>query len=160
MLYLSAAISSSSLERSTAVVAASTNLVDEATEVAEQQGTDLNEDWTAFGPTNVELHRVDVLARLEDGWSALEAANELEPEALGGMTRERQAQHLITMARVQLLTRHKEGAVKSLVRADELAPEEVRRRQSSRDLVEDLLGATPVPSTELRALAARCGLRA
>lgn len=160
MLYLSAAISSAASERSTAAVAQATSLVDHAGEVAEQQGVDLNEDWTAFGPTNVGLHRVDVLARFEDGWSALEAAESVDAAALAGLTRERKAQHLITMARAQLLTRRKSEAAKSLLRADKLAPEEVRRRKSTVDLVADVVGATPVPSGELRALAARCALRA
>lgn len=160
MLYLSAAISSAASERSTAAVARATSLVDHAGEVAEQQGVDLNEDWTAFGPTNVGLHRVDVLARFEDGWSALEAAEGVDAAALAGLTRERKAQHLITMARAQLLTRRKSEAGKSLLRADKLAPEEVRRRKSTVDLVADVVGATPVPSGELRALAERCGLRA
>lgn len=160
MLYLNAAIAASSLERSTAAVAAAAGYVDEAAEVAERQGADLNEDWTAFGPTNVVMHRVDVLARFEDGWSALEAAEGLEPSALGATTRERRAQHLITMARAQLLTRHKEPAVAALLEAEALAPEEVRGRQSTVDLVADLLGAVPVPSGELRGLAERCGLTA
>jgi transcriptional regulator with XRE-family HTH domain len=160
MLYLNAAIAASSLERSTAAVAAASTHVDRAAEVADRQGADLNEDWTAFGPTNVTMHRVDVLARFEDGWSALEAAEGLEPAALGASTRERRAQHLITMARAQLLTRHKEPAVAALLEAETLAPEEVRGRQSTVDLVADLVGAVPLPSGELRGLAERCGLTA
>lgn len=160
MLYLNAAIAAASVERSTSAVAQASDHVEQAGEVADRQGADLNEDWTAFGPTNVALHRVDVLARFEDGWSALEAAEGLEDAALARTTRERRAQHLITMARAQLLTRHKEPAVKALLDAEELAPEEVRGRGSTRDLVADLVGAVPVPSTELRALAERCGIRA
>ncbi|MFB7272866.1 helix-turn-helix domain-containing protein [Streptomyces sp. NPDC056244] len=160
MLYLSAAISASAAERSPAAVAGATGHADQANEVAQRQGADLNEDWTAFGPTNVVLHRVDVMARFEDGWSALEAADGLDPEALGNMTRERQAQHHITMARAQLLTRRKEDAAASLLKADWLAPEEVVGRQATVDLVKDVVGATPIPGRDLRALAVRCGLRA
>src|SRR5262249_49908822 len=134
MLYLNAAIASASLERSTAAVQQATTHVDQAGEVADRQGADLNEDWTAFGPTNVGLHRVDVLTRFEDGWSALEAAGDLGDDALERLTRERRAQHLITMARAQLLTRRKDDAAESLVKADRLAPEEVRGRQSTVDL--------------------------
>jgi transcriptional regulator with XRE-family HTH domain len=160
MLYLNAAIASAALERSTAAVRLAADHVDQAGEVADRQGADLNEDWTAFGPTNVMLHRVDVLTRFEDGWSALEAADDLDEEALGGLTRERRAQHFITMARAQLLTRRKEDAAESLVQADRLAPEEVRGRQSTVDLVKDVVGASPAPGGELRRLAERCGLRA
>uniref|UniRef100_A0AAU2VB70 Helix-turn-helix domain-containing protein n=1 Tax=Streptomyces sp. NBC_00003 TaxID=2903608 RepID=A0AAU2VB70_9ACTN len=160
MLYLNAAIAASAQERSTQAVRKAERHIDEAAEVADQQGADLNEDWTAFGPTNVTLHRVDVLARFEDGWSALEAAGCLSSEAMGNLTRERHALHLITMARAQLLTRRKGDAAKSLVEAAKLAPEEVHGRQSTIDLVKDVVGATPVPSGELRALAEACGLRA
>lgn len=160
MLYLNAAVASSALARSTAAVRQATGHVDQAEEVAKQQGADLNEDWTAFGPTNVGLHRVDVLARFEDGWSALEAADALGDAELSGLTHERRAQHLITMARAQLLTRDKHHAATSLVEAERLAPEEVYGRRSTVDLVADIVGAMPVPSAELRGLAERCGVPA
>ncbi|MFJ2955011.1 helix-turn-helix domain-containing protein [Streptomyces sp. NPDC087270] len=160
MLHLNAAIAAAAEERSTDAVRAATGHVDEAAEVADRQGADLNEDWTAFGPTNVLMHRIDVLARFEDGWSAIEVAEDLDARALADIARERRAQHLITMAHAQLLTRHKEPAAQALLEAERLAPEEVRGRRSTRALVEDLVGASPVPSGELRGLAARCGIRA
>jgi len=160
MLYLSAALAASSQERTTARARAATDFVDEAADVAQRQGRDLNEDWTMFGPTNVELHRVDMLIRFEDGWSALEAADELSQDALTRMTRERQAGHHVAMARASLLTRRKDTAEKELLEADKLAPEEVRGRLDTVNLVKDIVGATPSPGSELRALAERCGLRA
>lgn len=160
MLYLSAALAASSQERSTARVRAAGGYVDEASDVADRQGGDRDEDWTMFGPTNVGLHRVDVLLRFEDGWSALEVAAGLDREAIAGMSRERQAGHRVAMARASLLTRRKEDAARALLEADELAPEEVRGTPSTVDLVKDVVGATPSPGGELRALAERCGLRA
>lgn len=160
MLYLNAAVACSGQERSTAAVRAATDLVDKAGETAARQGGDRNEDWTAFGPTNVGLHRVDVLTRFEDGWSALQAADSLNAEAISALTRERRAQHLITRARASVLARRKEAAADALVEADRLAPEEVRGRPSTVALVQDVVGLTPVPGGQLRALAARCGLRA
>jgi transcriptional regulator with XRE-family HTH domain len=160
MLYLSAALAASSQERTTARVRTASGYVDEAADVADRQGADLNEDWTMFGPTNVGLHRVDMLVRFEDGWSALEAADTLEVEALARMTRERQAGHRVAMARASLLTRRKDDAAKELLEADKLAPEEVRGRPDTVNLVKDVVGATPNPGADLRALAERCGLRA
>lgn len=160
MLYLSAALAASSEERTTARVRAAGGYVDEAADVAKRQGVDLNEDWTMFGPTNVGLHRVDMLIRFEDGWSALEAADDLDPQALGKMTRERQAGHHVAMARASLLTRRKDEAAKELLEANKLAPEEVQGRPDTVSLVKDVVGATPNPGGELRALAERCGLRA
>ncbi|WP_434744701.1 helix-turn-helix domain-containing protein [Streptomyces sp. A-14] len=160
MLYLSAAISASSMGRNPDRVRDAVEHVDQADEVADQQGADLNADWTNFGPTNVSLHRVDVLARFEDGWSALEAADGLDGGAVQGLKAERQAGHLITMARAQLLTRKKEAAAKSLMEAARLAPEEFKGRPATVNLVKDVVGSTPRPGGELRALAARCGLQA
>jgi hypothetical protein len=160
MLYLKAAIASSALERSTTVVRQAVGYIDHADEIADRQGPDMNADWTAFGPTNVHLHRVDVLARFEDGWSALEAAACVDEAALAELPRERRARHLITMARAYLLARRKEDAANALVEAARLAPEEVEGRKSSVHLVEDLMGVMPVPSAELRRLAVRCGLSA
>ncbi|MFI6857013.1 hypothetical protein [Streptomyces sp. NPDC050416] len=50
--------------------------------------------------------------------------------------------------------------MKELVKADRLAPEEVRGRPDTVNLVKDIVGAVPNPGSELRALAERCGLRA
>ncbi|MGC4925487.1 helix-turn-helix domain-containing protein [Streptomyces sp. DT117] len=160
MLYLSAAISASSMERTPDRVRDAVEHVDQADEVADQQGADMNADWTNFGPTNVSLHRIDVLARFEDGWSALEAADGMDGGAVQGLKAERQAGHLITMARAQLLTRKKEAAAASLVEAARLAPEEFKGRPATVNLVKDVVGATAKPGGELRALAARCGLQA
>jgi hypothetical protein len=160
MLYLNAAVAASDQERSRGAVSGAEAMLAEAEEAARRQGGDRNEDWTAFGPTNVVLHRCDVLTRFEDGWSALDAAHGLDPEAFAAMTRERRAQHLISMARASLLTRHKETAVKELLEAERLAPEEVHGPPATVNLVKDLLQAMPVPSGELRLWAQRCGLQA
>ncbi|MGW3165851.1 helix-turn-helix domain-containing protein [Streptomyces sp. NPDC001142] len=160
MLYLSAAVSASAQERTASRVRAAIEHVDQAGEVADQQGADLNMDWTNFGPTNVALHRVDVLARFEDGWSALDAAEAVTDADVRKLRNERRAGHLITLARAQLLTRKREAAAASLFQAARLAPEEFRGRPGTMALVKDVLAATPLPSGELRALAARCGLQA
>ncbi|MFD5266766.1 helix-turn-helix domain-containing protein [Streptomyces sp. NPDC058335] len=158
MLYLSAALAESSQERTTDRVAAASGYVDEAGEVAARQGADLDEDYTQFGPTNVVLHRMDMLLRFEDGWSALEAAKKAEPAALAEMTRERQAGHQVAVARASLLTRRKDDAAKALLEAERLAPEEVRGTPNTVNLVKDVVGATARPEAPLRALAERCGL--
>ncbi|CAL9484964.1 hypothetical protein SUDANB108_03130 [Streptomyces sp. enrichment culture] len=160
MLYLSAALAASSQERTTARMRLATGFVDEAAEIADRQGADRNEDWTMFGPTNVGLHRVDVLLRFEDASAALEAAGGLSPEALRNMTRERRAGHHVALARASLLTRRKEEAARELLEAERLAPEEVRCRPDAVSLVKDVVGATVEPGGQLRALAERCGLRA
>ncbi|GHC71687.1 helix-turn-helix domain-containing protein [Streptomyces flavofungini] len=160
MLHLSAALAASSQERTTDRVRAAVGFVDEADDVADRQGSELNEDWTMFGPTNVGLHRVDVLIRFEDGWSALEAADDLDRASLAAMTRERRAGYHIAVARASLLTRRRADAVEELLKADKLAPEEIEGRPDAVNLVKDVVGATPDPGGQLRALARRCGLPA
>ncbi|MEV5680250.1 helix-turn-helix transcriptional regulator [Streptomyces sp. NPDC052179] len=160
MLYLAAAVAASALDRTPARVETAGDHLDQAAEVADQQGADLNQDWTNFGPTNVGLHRIDVLTRFEDGWSALDAAEDMDDTAVRSLAPERRAQHLITVARAQLLTRKKEAAAASLVEASRLAPEEFKGRPSTVSLVKEVVGAMPVPPGDLRALAAQCGLHA
>ncbi|WP_241844806.1 helix-turn-helix domain-containing protein [Streptomyces silvensis] len=160
MLYLNAAIAASAQPHSTAAVRTAMGYVDEAREVARLQGADLNEDWTMFGPTNVELYRVDVLMRCEDGWSALDAADGIDTRDLESMTKERRAQHHLTRARAALLVRRNDDAVESILEAERFAGEEVHGRRSGIGLVQDVIDGTLVPSGRLRALAERCGLRA
>ncbi|NSC21456.1 helix-turn-helix transcriptional regulator [Streptomyces albus subsp. chlorinus] len=160
MLYLNAAVAASARPRTPGSVIEASGHVDQAEEAAGRQGEDRNEDWTMFGPTNVRLHRIDVLVRFGDGWSAVEAAEGLDPAALAGLTRERRALHLLAMARASVLTRQREQATRALLEADAMAPEEVRGRPSGVHVVRDVVAVTPQPSRELRELAERCGLRA
>ncbi|MFD5554791.1 helix-turn-helix domain-containing protein [Streptomyces sp. NPDC127068] len=160
MLYLNAALAASGeKEKSSRAIRSATDLVEAAADVAQQQGSDLNADWTAFGPTNVGLHRIDVLVRFEDGWSALAAASGLDDTFIANLAKERRAQHRLSMARAQLLTRRKDAAVQSLLEADALAPEEVRRRPSTVHLVKTLISVHPQPGEALQRLAKACGLR-
>lgn len=160
MLCLSAALAASSQERTAVRVRDANGYVDEARELAERQGGDRDEDFTMFGPTNVLLHRIDMLTRLDDGWSALEAAEGLDPVALAALSRERQAGHFVTLARASLQARRKDAAAEAVMAADRLAPEEVRGRPDAVNLVKLLVSVVPRPSWQLRELAGRCGLRA
>ncbi|WP_244502366.1 DNA-binding protein [Streptomyces oceani] len=158
MLYLVAAVGATGEGRSRQAVAAATESLGEATQVAEQQGGE-GADFTSFGPTNVELHEVDVLLRLDDAWSAIEAAQRIDTGAISALGRERQARHLVTTARASALTRSREDAVRDLLEAERLAPEEMRRPSVTR-LIGELTELVSAPGPELTGLARRCGLRA
>ncbi|SCK38904.1 Helix-turn-helix domain-containing protein [Streptomyces sp. WMMB 714] len=158
MLYLVAAVGVSGHDRSPATVADATQLLAQAGEIAERQGPH-GADYTSFGATNVALHEVDVLLRLDDAWSAVEAAQNIPPQAVGALGRERQARHLVSTARARALTRSREAAVRDLLEAERLAPEEVRR-PSVAQLVDELVELVPSPGPELAGLARRCGLSA
>ncbi len=158
MLYLVAAIGATGGGRSPAAVAEATDRLAEAGDLAERQGDD-DADFTGSGPTNVALHEVDVLLRLDDAWSAVEATRRIEPAALAAMGRERRARHLVTTARAAALTRRRDDATRALLEAERLAPEEVHR-PAVVAIVQDLLLLVPSPGADLRGLAERCGARA
>lgn len=158
MLYLVAALGATGEGRSRQAVATATERLGEAGEVAQQQG-ECGADFTNFGPANVQLHEVDVLVRLDDAWSAVEASQRVDAGAVAALGRERQARHLVTTARAAALTRRREDAIRDLLEAERLAPEEVRRPSVTR-LVGELTELVPTPGPELTGLAQRCGLRA
>ncbi|MFD5316146.1 hypothetical protein [Streptomyces sp. NPDC127098] len=158
MLYLVAAVGATGGGRSPAAVATAADRLGAAAEVAERQGGD-GADLTGFGATNVRLHEVDVLLRLDDARAAVEAGRRIAPGALAALGRERRARHLVTTARALALTRRRDEASTALVEVERLAPEEVRR-PAVVPVVRDLLLLVPAPSLELRTLAERCGVRA
>lgn len=158
MLYLVAAIGATGSGRSPGAVSAATEHLRMASEVAQRQG-DADADYTSFGPTNVALHQTDVFLRLDDAWSALEAAAQIDPAALSALSRERRARHLVTSARAQLLTRRRGDAARALLEAELLAPQELRRT-SGQAVLSDLLDTSEQPGEDLRGLAQRCGLPA
>ncbi|WP_436735828.1 helix-turn-helix domain-containing protein [Streptomyces sp. BBFR102] len=158
MLYLVAAIAVTGDGRSPHTVKVAADTLGAAGDVAAQQG-EQGADYTSFGSTNVALHEVDVALRLDDAWSAVESSADITPGALRALSRERQARHLVTTARARALTRDRSAAVRDLLDAERLAPEEVRRPSVNR-LVEELMELVPVPGPELTGLARRCGLPA
>ncbi|WP_323369539.1 helix-turn-helix domain-containing protein [Streptomyces alkaliterrae] len=156
MLYLVAAVAATGDGRSQHAISTATEQLETAREVAlidERSG-----DFTEFGLTNVQLHEADVLLRLDDAWSALETARKIEPQAVRKLSRERQSRFLITTARAAALTRRREDAIRDLLNAERLAPEELRRPDVLR-LVAELLELVPTPSAKLTGLARRCGLQ-
>jgi hypothetical protein len=53
-------------------------LLTEAEEAADRLGDDLNLRWTAFGPTNASLHRVNIAVTLGDAGTAIDVARAIE----------------------------------------------------------------------------------
>lgn len=134
-------------------------LLGEADVTARRLGRDANYCWTAFGPSNVTVHRVSAAVAAVDPGGALQAAHRITPGQLA--VPERRAQHLLDVARGYGLAGRDELAVRTLLDAEKLAAEEIRYQPASRHLVSSLLerrgrGVTP----ELRALATRIGAAA
>ncbi len=133
-------------------------LVGEATTASHQLGADYADLHTIFGPTNVAIHGVQIAAELGDGRQALRRAARVDADRLPPMLVERRTHFLIDVARGYAQQADDGAAVGTLLRADRLAPEEVRFNPVVGELIALLLrrerrGATP----GLRELAANLG---
>lgn len=156
-LYLKAAVAASEAEAADDVA----SFIGEAERVARQLGRDGNAMWSAFGPTNVQVHRVSTLVRLHAGAAAATAAEQIAPDALGGLPRERRAHFLVDVAQGYTQMGRRDTAARTLLAAERLAPQEVHCRPASCNLVRDLVeSAVQAPSWDLRGLAERCGVTA
>jgi hypothetical protein len=127
-----------------------------AEDAAQQIGGDRNDFHTEFGLTNVALHAVGVSVELGDAGEALRRAATIDASAL---STERRARFLIDVARAYGQRRKTAEAVRTLLEAESLAPEQVRNHTLVREMVRDLLrGERRSVNPELRALARRVGV--
>lgn len=113
-------------------------LLDEASRLANRLGGDRNDYWTAFGPTNVDIHRVSTHAALRDWHTATHVAERMDQHRLNQLPRERRANHYVDVASAYALGGRTDQAIARILQADALAPKEVRCRPIARDLVHDL----------------------
>jgi transcriptional regulator with XRE-family HTH domain len=155
MLYLKAAMAAAAAED---LRTASTHLAQASGEAA-RLGEDANALWTAFGPTNVAVHRVAAYVHLSEGGDAVAAADTLSQADRDALPRERRAHHLVDLAHAYTQAGQRSQAVDTLLSAENVAAEEVRCRSRSLELVEDLrLLGVGAAEGRLQALAQRCGL--
>ncbi|NJC70286.1 helix-turn-helix transcriptional regulator [Planosporangium thailandense] len=114
---------------------------------------------TAFGVTNVALHRLAALVRMEEGGRAVAFARTIEPQSLVRLPRERKAAYLLDMAEAHRQCRHYSEATAAVLRAEQIAPDEVRRRPSTHTLIRRLLSVSSGEAALLlRRLADRAGV--
>jgi hypothetical protein len=131
-------------------------LLDEAGQAGSRLGSDYNHRWTAFGPANVLLHRVNVAVRLGDAGSAISYARKVNLDQL--TVTERKASLFVDTAQAFSQWGKHEKALHALCTAEQLAPLEVRSRPAVRRLVSDLLAtAPPTVRPHLSEFAARIG---
>ncbi|MGC4809765.1 helix-turn-helix domain-containing protein [Micromonospora sp. DT228] len=121
-------------------------LLDEAAVLAARVGDGHDRCWTAFGPTAVELARVTAAVELGDGPQAV-ARHE---EAIGRdgwrwLPIEHRAAHLIDAARAYLQTDDPANAARVLLRAESIAPAEIRHRPAARDVVAQVARDSDAP---------------
>jgi hypothetical protein len=125
----------------------------EADDAARRLGVDGNHLWTAFGPTNVAIHRVNTAMELGDVQIALDHGPNLDT---GLLPVERQVRHSLDVARAYNASGQREAAVATVLTAERVAPEQVRHHYLSRQLVQHWVRtALGKPSFELDRLARR-----
>jgi hypothetical protein len=140
----------------------SSELNAEAARIAAMLGGDRNEQYSAFGPTNVLLHRVSALADMREGGRVVEEAGHIGPDQLAALPRERRANHFLDVARGFSQCGKRDDAIGLLLQADQIAREEVRCRPLTHTLVLDLVRSYPRghrPSAPLARLATQMGIQ-
>ncbi|MBB5808958.1 transcriptional regulator with XRE-family HTH domain [Saccharothrix ecbatanensis] len=104
----------------------------EAQDAADRLGADANHVWTAFGPTNVKIHRVATAMELGD----VQVAVDLGPAVdTSGLPVERQVRHSLETARALSAWNRTDAALSIVLEAERHAPEQVQHHYLSRQLV-------------------------
>lgn len=116
-------------------------LLAEAEDTARRLGQEANHCWTAFGPVNATLHRVNIAVTLGDAGTAIDLARSIHLDAIA--VTERKATLLIDTARAFLQRHRHENAYLAIRAAHQTAPEEVTGRAAVRDLVRELAATAP-----------------
>lgn len=103
----------------------------EADRIADRTGPAEKVHWLSFGPTNVGVHRVSVLAELDEYAQAVEKAQEIRmPD---DWPPSRMAHHYAEVARAQMWTGCTEAAFRNLLEARKLAPQQTRYHPTVRE---------------------------
>src|SRR6266571_344773 len=125
----------------------------EAQESADRLGRDANHLWTAFGPTNGAIHRVNTAMELGDVQIALDIGPLLDTS---GLPAERRVRHALEVARAYSARNRRDEGLAMLLEAERTAPEQVRHHFISRQLVLTWVRQQRgKPSVELAGLASR-----
>lgn len=150
MLHLVGAVASSRREDRSDTTA----FLTEADEAATRLGGDANHLWTAFGPTNVAIHRVTAAMELGDVQVAVDLGPRIDT---GALPTERRVRHAIETARAYVRWNRADDALGLLLRAEQDAPEQVRYHRLSRILVREMI-RLPRPASRAVELAYRMGV--
>ncbi|MFJ2215021.1 hypothetical protein ACIQVO_31805 [Streptomyces sp. NPDC101062] len=129
------------------------DILGRADQAAQRLGTDSNELWTAFGPTNVAIHTVATAGELGDHQIAADLGRRIETS---GLPVERQVRHSLEVARALAARNQGDEALDILLQAESLAPEQIRHHTMSRELVlRWIRNSRGRPHSNLTALARR-----
>lgn len=133
--------------------------LDQADRLAGMLGEDANHGWTAFGPTNVAIHRVSVAVELGDAGEAIRLAADVDPQRLPVGLTSRRAQLSLDLAWAQTQRRRDAEATLHLLEAERVGPETVRHNVIAQELIRELLSRNAKSKTSaLSDLAVRAGI--
>jgi len=128
-------------------------LLSNADVIAQQLGQDANHLWSAFGPTNVAMHKVSVAMELGDVQVAAHLGAHVDTSS---MPVERRVRHALEVARAQSARNRRDEGLDIVLAAEADAPEQVRYHFISRQLVISWVrGSKTKPRPQLRQLAER-----
>lgn len=103
----------------------------EAEQIAAETGEAMKVHWPAFGPTNVGVHRVSVLAELDQYGESVEAAQAtVIPK---GWANTRTSHHYAEVARSLLWTSNLDGSFENLPKARKTAPQQAKYHPTVRE---------------------------
>ncbi|MGW4519165.1 helix-turn-helix domain-containing protein [Streptomyces sp. NPDC004393] len=128
----------------------------EARRIAKRIGDASDVHWLSFGPANVALHKMSAAVEMRQYDDALKQARKMKlPTQLATS---RRAHFLIDQARAEMETGHAEAALKSLVEARRLAPEQTRYDPAARETITGLVHLARRTPETLGHMAAWIGL--
>ena len=137
----------------------SRRLLDIAKDAADELGTDREDYWLFFGPTNVGIQEAGILVDLLDPTAALRRAETVDPDRLPSVNR--RCYHHLHLARSNGQRRRDRETVGELLAAERIAPELVRWEPMARELVRAMLEREHRSlNPHLRTLAGRLGMLA
>ena len=136
--------------------ASTRELLDRADGAAERLGVDANHWQTAFGPTNVTLHRIAAALDLGDLAYVTEYGPRVEA---AGMPIERRVSKQIDVARGHSLLGEDDAAIDTLMLAEREAPPLVRHNPAVRETVRTIHRRAPVTMNRRQADVARLAER-
>ena len=130
--------------------------LDEAESLADSLGRDGNIGWTAFGPTNVKIHRISAAVELDAPKDAVEALSRIDINAIPSSLTGRRVQVHLDSAWAFFEQKDDAQAVLHLLEAERSGPEVVRNLPTASRVVCGLLSRERSAKTPgLRALAKR-----
>jgi transcriptional regulator with XRE-family HTH domain len=91
----------------------------------------------SFGPSNIGVWRMSMSLERRQGDAAIRQAEAIDPRSIESP--DRQSRYFIELARGQFMEGNRQAAQSSILRAESIAPQQVRTRTTVRELVGSML---------------------